>query len=132
MIPFRTNRVAMVALLIFFVAVLGYAYFEARNVIHGPAISLSAPDTSVVVHEPLVLVRGTATNITELRMNGRIIPTTEAGAFEEAHLLADGYNNIVLTATDKIGRTTTKHIELVYVPETNPPEATTTLPKTNP
>jgi|SRR3989344_1439796 len=131
MIPFRTNRVAMAALLVFFIAVLGYAYFEARNVIHGPRITVTGLSDSVV-HESLVHIRGTATTITELRMNGRIIPTTEAGAFEEAHLLADGYNRIVLTATDKIGRTTTKNIELVYVPKESPSEATTTLQKTNP
>jgi hypothetical protein len=120
MIPFRANRLTVIALVVFFLAIIGYAYFEARNVIRGPSIALAATTENITVHESLVLVRGTATNINELRMNGRIIPTTEAGAFEEAHLLAAGYNKIVLSATDKIGRSATKTLELVYEPEASP------------
>jgi hypothetical protein len=116
MIPFRVNRVTLLALALFFVLILGYAYFEARNVIQGPSIVVDTTE-QVTVHESLILVRGVATNITELVMNGRIIPTTETGAFEEAHLLAPGYNRVVLFATDKIGRTTEKTVEVVYVPE---------------
>jgi len=115
MTPFRANRFTIIALVVFFVFLIGYAYFEARNVIRGPVIAVDA--TEVTVNEPLVLIRGVASNITELRMNGRVIPTTENGAFEEAHLLAPGYNKVTLFAKDKIGRSTTKVIEVVYVPK---------------
>jgi len=131
MIPFRANKLTVTVILIFFIGVLGYAYFEARNVIRGPQIALAATlEDELVVDKPLVLVRGMATNITELRMNSRAIPTTEAGAFEEAHLLAPGYNTIRLEARDKIGRTTQKNIEVVYKPtvEISTTTSTTTEP----
>ncbi|MBI2048341.1 MAG: hypothetical protein HYT30_00215 [Parcubacteria group bacterium] len=116
MTPYRTNRISFYAICLFFLVVLAYAYFEARNVIRGPEITLAVPSEGLIVHESLVLVRGSASNITELRMNGRVVPTTEAGAFEEAHLLAAGYNKITLHATDKMGRETVRNIELVYSP----------------
>lgn len=112
MLP-RTNLFAVLGLVIFFLAILGYSYFEARNIIYGPVIVLKESDQAVV-RDQMILVTGVAKNITEIRMNGRLIPTTEAGGFEEAHLLAEGYNAILLTARDKIGRTTTETIEVVY------------------
>ena len=115
MLPYRTNWITVLVLAIFFVAILGYAYFEARNVIGGPSIE-TATSGAVVVREQLVIIKGVASNITEIQMNGRPISTTEAGTFEEAHLLAEGYNAILLTARDKIGRTTVKKIEIVYEP----------------
>lgn len=124
--PHRTNWIAFIALLAFFAAVLGYAYFEARNVMYGPSIAL-AQTAQGVVYEQMVLIRGTAKNIVEIRMNGRIIPTTEEGAFEEAHLLAPGYNRILFTARDKINRVQEETVELVYEPrETTQETASTT------
>jgi len=118
MIPFRANKLTVTVIVVFFIGVLGYAYFEARNLIRGPQIALAAGlEEDLVVDKPLVLVRGVARNITELRMNSRTIPTTEAGAFEEAHLLAPGYNTIRLEAWDKIGRTTHADIQVVYKPK---------------
>src|SRR3989344_25297 len=118
MIPFRANKLTVIAIVVFFIGVLGYAYFEARNVIRGPQIALAAVlEDGLVVDKPLILVRSVARNIPELRMNSRTIPTTEAGAFEEAHLLAPGYNTIRLEAWDKIGRTTHADIQVVYKPK---------------
>lgn len=113
---YRTNRVAFLGLAVFFIAVLGYAYFEARNVIYGPSIALATTMPSNVVHEQMVLIRGVAKNIVEIQMNGRIISTTEDGSFKEAHLLAHGYNKILLTARDKIGRVKEQAVEIVYEP----------------
>lgn len=116
MLPYRANIFAIGGIAVFFLCVIGYAYFEARNVIYGPSIEVSTTPRDAIVHDQLLLIKGVAENITEIQMNGRPIPTTEAGAFEEAHLLAAGYNAILLMARDKIGRTTTKNIEVVYEP----------------
>lgn len=121
----RTNWLALSALALFFVVVIGYAYFEARNVLHGPSIVLSTIQQPVV-HEQLVWIRGVTKNIIEIRMNGRIIPTTEEGVFEEAHLLAPGYNKILLTARDKIGREREEAVEIVYEPRNPEGNASTT------
>lgn len=115
LLPYRTNWLALIALALFFLAVFGYTYFEARNIIYGPSISLSTVSQRIV-YEKMVLIRGVAKNIIEIRMNGRTISTTEDGLFEEAHLLAPGYNKILLVARDKIGRVKEEVVELVYKP----------------
>ncbi|MEK7628604.1 MAG: hypothetical protein AAB421_04295 [Patescibacteria group bacterium] len=115
MTPYRVNWITALIFTIFFLLISGYAYFEARTIVYGPKINLGQlPNTSLLVTEQLIAIRGVAANIVELRMNGRSIPTTEAGAFEEVHLLAPGYNAIVLSATDKLGRTTKEVLEVVY------------------
>ena len=114
MLPYRNNKIAAIAILLFFLAVIGYAYFEARNILYGPQINIRSPEAPLLVHEALVHIRGQAANITELRMNGDPVSVTEAGAFDEALLLAVGYNKIVLTANDKFGRSTSRSLEILY------------------
>jgi hypothetical protein len=116
MLPYRNNKIAAIAILLFFLAVIGYAYFEARNILYGPQINIGSPDAPLSVHEPLIHIRGQAANITELRMNGDPVSVTEAGAFDEALLLAVGYNKVMLTASDKFGRSTSRSLEILYSP----------------
>ena len=114
MLPYRNNRIAAVAITLFFLAVIGYSYFEARNILYGPRIDIATPDAPLSVSDQLVHIKGKAENITELTVNGNPASVTEDGAFDEALLLAVGYNKIVLTAKDKFGRSTTKTLEILY------------------
>ena len=122
MLPYRDSRLTYIALGIFFVIVLGYAYFEARGLLFGPAITV--PSDITEVHDPLIRIAGKAERISSLSMNGKTISVTEEGAFEEEYLLAKGYNRIVLDARDKYGRSRSKVIEIVYTPVS----ASTTTP----
>lgn len=114
MLPYRSSRIVAIFLAIFFLAVLGYGYFEARNVLYGPRIMIATPTAPATVSEPLVHIRGSAQNIVILRMNGAPVSVTEAGDFDEALLLAPGYNKVVLSASDKLGRTTEQVLEIIY------------------
>lgn len=117
MIPYRNNKVVLVVLGLFFLLILIYAYFEARNIIFGPKILVNTPREGVVVSDKFVTILGKAENINEIWMNGRSIPVTEDGIFEEGLLLTEGYNRVFLQAKDKLGRETTESIEIVYTPE---------------
>jgi hypothetical protein len=117
MIPYRSNRFATIAFVLFFVSIAGYAYFEARNILYGPQIFVSAPEEGITVTESFVVLRGTTKNIVEIRMNGFPIPVTEEGVFEEPVLLSPGYNAIVFSAQDKLGRETEKEVRIVYQQE---------------
>jgi len=123
MIPYRNNRLALYALILLFILILGYAYFEARNILFGPEIAIETTSGALIVDDPFITISGTALRIHELSMNGRPIDVTEAGAFEEEFLLAEGYNAVVLSARDKLGRSTTKKLEFVY---NSPSSATST------
>lgn len=115
MLPYRDSLLARAALIIFFVLILMYAYFEARGLLFGPQISV--PDGVAVVHDPYVKISGKADRISKLTMNGKAVPVTEEGAFEEPYLLAEGYNQIFLHAEDAYGRSSDKTVEIIYQPE---------------
>ena len=115
MLPYRDNRLTYIALGVFFLIILGYAYYEARGLLFGPSITVSSDITEV--HDPFITIKGQADRIASLLMNGKTIPVTEDGAFEEPYLLSVGYNRIVLDASDKYGRTRRQAIEIVYTPK---------------
>ncbi len=114
MLPYRDSRLTYIALGIFFLIIVGYAYFEARGMLYGPRITVTSQVTEV--HEPFVTIKGRADRISALTMNGGTVPVTEDGVFEEPYLLAEGYNRIVLDASDKYGRSKRQVIEIVYTP----------------
>ncbi len=130
MLPYRDSRLTYMALGIFFLIVIGYAYFEAQGILFGPQIKVTSQPAEV--DKPFILIRGSAERITSLSMNGKIIPVTENGAFEEPYLLAPGYNRIVLDAEDQYGRKRTKTLEIVLSARAVvPPQATTTTESTS-
>lgn len=121
MLPYRDGRITRIALVLFFVLIVGYAYFEARGVLYGPSIQVSTEVTEV--SDPFITIQGRAERIADLSMNGRAISVTEDGAFEEPYLLSPGLNRIMLDATDRYGRKAQTIVEIVYKAD---PNATTT------
>ncbi|PIR86298.1 hypothetical protein COU13_01705 [Candidatus Kaiserbacteria bacterium CG10_big_fil_rev_8_21_14_0_10_43_70] len=117
MIPYRNNRIVAVIISAFFLLILFYSYFEARNILFGPKIIVNTPDEGIVVSEKFVTITGKAENIKDIWMNGRAIPVTEDGMFEESILLTEGYNRVILEAVDKTGRETSEIVQIVYSPE---------------
>ncbi len=118
MLPYST-RLSRIALVIFFLAVVGYAIFEAQAILLGPRIAVDDA-TSAVLNQQFVKIQGTATHIASLTMNGADIPVTETGSFDEPFLLAPGENRIELVAKDRYGNATTRVVTLYYVPTTTP------------
>lgn len=96
------------------IVILGYGYFEARNLISGPEITITAPVNGSEVGNPLVEITGTAENIAFISLNDRQIFIDEEGNFKEPYLLSLGYNIVRINAKDKFGRGTQKIIEIVY------------------
>lgn len=114
MLPYRDGRITRVVLIIFFLLIVGYAYYEARGVLYGPSIHISSEVREVT--DPFVAIQGKADRIADLSMNGRPISVTEDGAFNEPYLLSPGLNRIMLDATDRYGRQTQQIVEIVYTP----------------
>ena len=130
MLPYRDSRLTRIALGIFFLIVIFYAYYEARGLLYGPSIDV--PKQATIVHEPFINIHGTASRISQLTMNGKPISVTEDGAFKEAFLLAEGSNRIVLEAKDKYGRTREQVVEIIYEPPVATPiPASSSTPVSN-
>ena len=121
MLPYRESKLTKIVLIVFFLLVLGYAYFEGRGFLYGPAISVE--NRVIEVDKPFLTIEGTAHRIATLSMNGETIPVTEDGAFSEPYLLAPGYNRIVLTASDRYNKSTERIIEIVYTPAATSPSS---------
>ncbi len=103
--------------------ILGYGLFQARNLINGPEISVSTPKNGENLSNPLIVVAGSANNITHISLNDRQIFVDKQGNFSEKLLVPSGYTIIKLEAQDKFGRSTKKLIELNYTA----PQASSTL-----
>ncbi|MBI4088282.1 hypothetical protein HY418_02790 [Candidatus Kaiserbacteria bacterium] len=123
MLPYRDSRITKIALGLFFLLIIGYAYFEARGLLFGPSITVTSDVAEV--HDPFITLQGHADRISALSMNGKAVEVTEDGAFSEPYLLTPGYNRIILDARDKYGRTSSQTIEIVYTPKADatPPQA---------
>jgi hypothetical protein len=119
MLPYRDSRITRIALILFFLLVIAYAYYEARGVLYGPTIQVRSEVARV--SDPFVAIRGKADRIATLSMNGRDISVTEAGEFNESYLLAPGLNRIVLDATDRYGRASQEIVQIVYTPDQHSP-----------
>jgi hypothetical protein len=124
MLPYRDSALTKIALALFFLIILGYAYFEARGILYGPAIYVG--QSIEQVSTPYIELTGTTTHIATLSVNGAGVPVTEQGAFDIPYALSPGYNRIVLDATDKYGHSTQKVIQVVYTPATSTPVLTAT------
>jgi hypothetical protein len=94
---------------------LAYIAYQARNIIQGPALTLTG-DYTAVQHEKIITLTGTTHNIVKLTLNGKEIHTDEAGVFSHDVVLENGYTIMTLAAEDRFGRTTSVVREYVYVP----------------
>ena len=96
-------------------ALLVYVTYQARFLITGPQITMTA-DLEMRQNTRQVELQGTATNISHLQLNGRPIFTDPDGRFTTAVILENGYTVTTLTAEDRYGRTTTVTRTFVYSP----------------
>lgn len=92
----------------------GYAAFRAKDMVSGPAITVTSPANGTLVSDSLVEIKGTAEHVSFLTLNGDKIYTDESGVFSEKILLSYGYNSVTLGAKDRFGRTVTKNLQLIY------------------
>ena len=97
------------------VLIVWYVHFQARNFLEGPMVSLVDAHT-ILHHDKLIPLSGTAHNIVKLTLNGQEIHTNEAGSFSHTLVLEDGYTVMTLSAQDRFGRTTSLTREYVYLP----------------
>jgi Glucodextranase, domain B len=112
------ERALKIGLLVFLTLLfILYASFQARNLIQGPRITLTA-EHGVIQHERALTLLGEVRNVVVIRLNGREIHTDERGHFEHSLMLENGYTIMTIEAEDRYGRTTTLTRTYVYQPKT--------------
>lgn len=108
----RLSPASLVVIVVVLV-VAGYALYQIKDIVLGPRITVLSPPNGTLFSEPLVEIRGTATNVSHITLNDLPIFTDSDGAFKEKLLLSEGYNIIEISAKDRFGRNTEKILELV-------------------
>ncbi len=85
-------------------SLLVYVFFQSKDFISGPQISITYPTEGIYLDDTFVSVKGTAHRVAYLSLNDRPIFVNESGVFEEALLAHEGYTILSLKATDRFGR----------------------------
>ena len=98
-------------------ALASYGYFQSREYLRGPIVTITEPVDGSASTTSLIAIIGVAKNVSFLTLNGRQIFTDERGVFKESLLLSDGYNILTLEGKDRFGHTATKRLKLVYKPQ---------------
>lgn len=100
---------------LFLCLIVAYVLFQARFLITGPEITLKS-EPSTQQNERIIILEGSARNITHLWLNDRQIYTDEQGNFREELVLENGYTITTLKAKDRYGRETKVVRSFVYTP----------------
>lgn len=89
-----------------------YSGFVLDDFVRGPRIIIESPADMLATSTRVLAVSGRAVHINNLSLNGAPIPFDLKGNFRETILLANGYNRITISATDRYDRTVEKVLEL--------------------
>ncbi|PCI30654.1 hypothetical protein COB52_01300 [Candidatus Kaiserbacteria bacterium] len=117
MLPHHT-KITKYFFLAFLILLFVYGYFEARNLLWGPQISLGTQE-AITVDTELIEISGTVKNVIEITLSGRSVLISDEGVFSEELLLSEGLNEFIFEAKDKFGREKTEILEVVYKPSPN-------------
>jgi hypothetical protein len=97
------------------VLLVGYAIFNARNLILGPSIELLSPTVDQIdTNENTITIKGRVKNMTYLSLNERPISASSNGIFEEKVLLSPGFNVIEIKVRDRFKKEIEKIVKVYY------------------
>lgn len=91
---------------------IGYGLFEAWPLIAGPTLSVESPADQTSFSDGIVTVKGQASRIALLTLNGASVLHDKNGAFSTTLTFPHGASILTFVATDRFGRhiTTTRSI----------------------
>ncbi len=90
--------------------ILGYGAYEARRLVEGPEIIIDSPQDGIATSSVVVVVTGSAQNISFLTINDGVSYTDESGKFVYRFAPPPGYTTVVVAAVDRFGRRASKSI----------------------
>ena len=98
--------------ILFIIIIVLYSLFQARFIILGPQITVESPKNGEVLSDSLVVIKGSAKNISFISLDDRPIYIDESGNWSEKLLASPGASIISIKARDRFGRQTEKQIEV--------------------
>ncbi|MCX6790371.1 MAG: hypothetical protein NTV60_02470 [Candidatus Kaiserbacteria bacterium] len=100
----------LIALVLFIL--IGYGLFEAWPLLAGPSLSVESPQNEQTFPDGIVPIKGKASRIALLTLNGIGVLHDKEGVFSGALTFPQGESILTFVATDRFGRhvTTTRSI----------------------
>lgn len=106
--------IRFLAIIIAITGISGYAFYESRNLLRGPILTISTPQSGAVSNSPVTSITGQVENSVSIKMNDRDITTDPTGRFQEKFVLSEGTNVVKVAAVDRFGRTAEKYVQILY------------------
>ncbi len=115
--PSIKKIVSLAGILAIITLVLGYGVWISRDILFGIHFSVSGLHDGLSTSEPLLTVSGNAYHASMLVIDGRTVPLSDTGSWQDTLALLPGYNTIQISVTDRFKRTTTKEYRVYYKTE---------------
>jgi hypothetical protein len=96
----------------FLALILLYSLFQARFLILGPQVKIISPTNGASVPAGLVVVTGSASNVSWLSLDDRQIFTDQLGRWSEKLIASPGTSIITVKARDRFGRTKVRTVDI--------------------
>jgi hypothetical protein len=97
------------------ILVVGYGLFEARRLVEGPVITITAPANGSATSSPLITVQGVAENVSFLTVDDKTVSADTSGHFSVTLSPPAGYTIITVAALDRFGRRTRKSVSITIL-----------------
>lgn len=86
-----------------FLAIASYTLFALSPLLRGPHLTISPPRYT---DHGTIILEGVAKRVSSLSINGLPVPITHEGVFSIERSYPAGYTVVIVTASDRFGRTT--------------------------
>lgn len=88
--------------------ILGFIGFRLYPIIHGPRIHVETLTNGETLMDSMIRISGIADYTQQLIVNGKELPLSPTGSFDEKLILNPGYNLVTIAASDRYGKTTNR------------------------
>ena len=108
--------IKIVAISLFFLAIVFYGFFRSQDLIFGVKIKNVNIVDGATSTESVIKITGNAKHAVLLSIDNREISIDQNGDFSEDLALLPGYNIITIVAKDKFGHIDQKDYKLIFAP----------------
>ncbi len=107
--------VRWISIILLIALIGGYGIWRSRDLLFGIRLSVTGITDGMTATSEVLNLSGTAKHANSLSLDGRTVPLTESGTWQDTILLLPGSNVITIAATDKFQRTIFKEYNVVYI-----------------
>lgn len=101
------SRIIGATITLIIILFFGYLWFEYRQFLGNPNLTISSPTDQLSIEIPKVLVEGSTDMDTKVFVNNQEIVADKEGKFRQEITLSGSLNKIIITAESKFGKKTT-------------------------